>query len=240
MEWKAASVTGPVRAQNEDDYCVNTAYRLFAVADGMGGHKAGEVASRMALRALEAGYTRLVDRGVAPAEALPQAVRDANNEVFTAACRNREYLGMGTTLAACVFLADGLVVAHVGDSRVYLVRNGEAQRLTEDHSVVQELINQGKLSPAEAGEHPYRNVLSRALGTEGGVDVDVRRYPAAGGDRVLLCTDGLTGLVRDAEIARIVGAVRDPGACAEQLVSLALQRGGRDNVTLVLVVFEGL
>lgn len=106
--------------------------------------------------------------------------------------------------------------------------------------MVQELINQGKLSREEAGEHPYRNVLSRALGTERGVDVDVRYYSAAEGDRVLLCTDGLTGLVRDEEIARTVGSIRDPGACAEKLVSMALDRGGRDNVTLILVVFEGV
>lgn len=240
MKWKAVSVTGLVRANNEDDYCVNEEYRLFAVADGMGGHKAGEVASRMALRALEAEYIRLVDEGTAPSEALPEAVIWANNQVFAEARRNELYEGMGTTLTACVFLDGGLVVAHVGDSRVYLIRDDGAQRLTEDHSMVQELINQGKLSDEEAGVHPYRNVLIRALGTESGVDVDVRRYSLAGGDRVLLCTDGLTGLVHDDEIAQTVGSIPDPGACVEKLVSLALDRGGRDNITLILVVFEGV
>ncbi|MDA8097488.1 MAG: Stp1/IreP family PP2C-type Ser/Thr phosphatase [Desulforudis sp.] len=240
MKWDATSNIGLVRANNEDAFCVNEEYRLFAVADGMGGHKAGEVASRLALGTLEAEYIRLLGEGEPTARALYRAVIAANNQVFDESCRSETHRGMGTTLTACVLQTDGMVFAHVGDSRIYLIRDGKATRLTEDHSVVQELINQGKLTDEEAGTHPYRNMLSRALGTEGGVQVDVRDFTLNNGDRILLCTDGLTGLVQDEEIAQAVTADPQPADSVKELVACALERGGKDNITLILVVFETL
>ncbi|MBU4532612.1 MAG: Stp1/IreP family PP2C-type Ser/Thr phosphatase [Candidatus Desulforudaceae bacterium] len=238
MKWDATSNVGLVRPNNEDAFCVNEQYRLFAVADGMGGHKAGEVASRLALGTLEAEYVRLLQEGESPAGALYRAVIAANNQVFDESRRSESHKGMGTTLTACILQTGKMVFVHVGDSRIYLIRDGNAVRLTEDHSVVQELIKQGKLTDEEAESHPYRNMLSRALGTEGGVQVDVQDYVLNDGDQILLCTDGLTGLVQDEEIAQAVSTAGQPAESVGELLNCALKRGGKDNITLVLVEFE--
>jgi len=236
MRWGSVTSTGLVRTNNEDALCVNGAYGLFAVADGMGGHQAGEVASRLALSVLNQEFQRLVDEGGEAGQALLQAAKQANHEVFEESRRNDMYKGMGTTLSACAVRDQNLFLVHVGDSRVYLVRSGEMLQLTEDHSMVQELLNEGRIRAEDVPVHPYRNVLSRALGTEPELQLDFRQVPAQAGDRLLLCTDGLTTQVSDEEIRVLIAGAVDPEKGARELLQLALDQGGTDNITLILVV----
>jgi len=236
LRWSAVTDTGLVRPNNEDNHRVNERLGLFAVADGMGGHQAGEVASRLALTVLEERFQELVQQGEETGNALLYAVEAANYQVFEESCRNNKCNGMGTTLSACLVAEDDLILAHVGDSRVYLVRAGEIIQLTEDHSVVQELLNEGRITAEEVPGHPYRNVLSRALGTGEQLEIDLLRVPLQPGDRVLLCTDGLTNMVSDTAIQAVVAAHGDPEQAVRELVRLALEQGGSDNITLILVV----
>jgi protein phosphatase len=236
MRWGFVTSTGLVRTNNEDDLCVNGEYGLFAVADGMGGHQAGEVASRMALSVLNRRFQRLVDEGAEVGQALLQAAKAANHEVFAESRRNDLYKGMGTTLSACAVRKQRLFLVHVGDSRVYLVRSGEMLRLTEDHSMVQELLNEGRIRAEDVPAHPYRNVLSRALGTEAELEFDFREVPLQAGDRLLLCTDGLTAQVADETIRALITSTGDPEKGVQDLLQLALDQGGTDNITLILVV----
>jgi protein phosphatase len=236
LRWSAVTDTGLVRVNNEDSHRVNEALGLFAVADGMGGHQAGEVASRIALTVLEERFRELARQGEEIGNALLYAVEAANHQVFKESCRNNKCNGMGTTLSACLVSEDSLVLAHVGDSRVYLLRAGEIVQLTEDHSVVQQLLNEGRITAEEVPQHPYRNVLSRALGTGEQLEIDLLRVPLEAGDQVLLCTDGLTNLVPDTAIRAAVAGHSAPEPAVRELVRLALEQGGSDNITLVLVV----
>jgi serine/threonine protein phosphatase PrpC len=220
----ARTDVGRVREGNEDSYMVHEP--LFAVADGMGGHQGGEVASKLALDTL----LEATD-GVA----LAQAVQDANRAVFERAGSDPALAGMGTTLTA--FLADGdtLRLAHVGDSRAYLLRGGELRRITTDHTVVEGLVEKGELTPQEASIHPQRSILTRAVGVEGDVQVDQASLDLRPGDRLLLCSDGLTGMIEDDHINRILEERPDPQAAADALVEAANEAGGQDNVTAVVI-----
>ena len=221
----ARTDVGRVREGNEDSYMVHEP--LFAVADGMGGHQGGEVASELALDTLK----KALDGG-AP---LVQAVQDANRTVFEKAAEDPGLAGMGTTLTA--FLADGdvLRLAHVGDSRAYLFRDGALRRVTKDHTVVEQLVDKGRLTPEEAGIHPQRSILTRAIGVEGDVQVDQGSIEVRAGDRLLLCSDGLTGMIGEHDIQRILEGERDPQGAADSLVDAANQAGGQDNVTAVVI-----
>jgi PPM family protein phosphatase len=220
----ARTDVGRVREGNEDSYMAHEP--LFAVADGMGGHQGGEVASRLALDTL---------REATDGAALAQAVQDANRAVFEQAGRDPALAGMGTTLTA--FLADGdtLRLAHVGDSRAYLLRDGELQRVTTDHTVVEGLVEKGELTPQEASIHPQRSILTRAIGVDGEVQVDQASIQPRPGDRLLLCSDGLTGMVDEADIQRILEENTDPQAAADALVDAANEAGGQDNITAVVI-----
>lgn len=236
MRWSSVTSTGLVRANNEDNLWVNEAFGLFAVADGMGGHQAGEVASRLALKVLDQEFQKSMIQGLDAEQSLLLAVSEANRQVFAEARRNTIRHGMGTTLSACAIRKSSLFLAHVGDSRVYLLRSGEILQLTEDHSVIQELLNEGRIKTEDIPGHPYRHMLSRALGTVEDLEVDLRQVPLEHGDRVLLCTDGLTNQVSDAAIRTLIEGVEDPGEGVQGLLRLALERGGQDNITLILVV----
>ncbi|MFZ5900309.1 Stp1/IreP family PP2C-type Ser/Thr phosphatase [Desulforudis sp. 1088] len=238
MRWGAVSETGMVRLNNEDSLCINPALKLFAVADGMGGHVAGEVASRLALEVLEASLEQFITGGRDVPEALSAAVREANRAIYERAAQDPQFKGMGTTLSACVAQGSRLVVAHVGDSRIYLVRGQDIKQLTEDHSLVRELAKQGKITEDESNSHPYRNVLTRALGTGTDLAVDSQVHLLQEGDRLVLCTDGLTNLVSDEEILARAGEGEDPARMAGALAELALSRGGTDNVTVIVVVID--
>lgn len=224
-ETGACTDVGRLRQSNEDALVL--ADPVFAVADGMGGARAGEVASAMAVAALY---------GLAGgADELVGALEDVNARIHTAAQADATLTGMGTTATAALITRDELVIAHVGDSRAYLLRDGRLQQVTEDHSLVAELIRRGALTPAEAERHPQRSVITRALGAEPGVEVDVVRLVPQAGDVLLLCSDGLTGMVGDGEIGRIVGGPGTLPERARELVRAANGAGGEDNVTVVLV-----
>jgi protein phosphatase len=281
LRWGAATDAGRVRASNEDAYLAEPL--VFAVADGMGGHQAGEVASAMAVDVLR---QRLID-GAPGVEVVVAAVVEANAAIFQTARRNSAQMGMGTTVTVLAVLpaaettdvdesthaatdaadvtvgvepTDGveptpapdptgvaptpaavapepvrLAVANVGDSRTYLVRGGALTRATVDHSYVQELLATGHLSEDEARNHPRRNIVTRALGIEPNVRVDSWVLPLVRGDRFVLCSDGLVDEIDDTRIAEIVCSTDDPQAAAERLVAAALEQGGRDNVTVVVV-----
>jgi len=218
---------GRKRRRNEDAYVIQPP--LFAVADGMGGAQAGEIASRLAAEALrEGGNGDDVDRVAA-------LVREANRRVYERSRTDSSASGMGTTVTAALVEGDQVRIGHVGDSRAYLIRDGLLEQLTDDHSLVAELIRGGKLSQEEADAHPQRSVITRALGTDPDVDVDTRTIDACPGDVFLLCSDGLTSMVGDEAILRIVeDNRRDLERAARTLVDAANSAGGEDNITVVL------
>lgn len=238
---------GRVREHNEDGFFADPELGLYVVADGMGGHAAGEVASDLALRAVadavsEAGdvLTAFLTRGGAAGaeavrEVLSDAVLRANDAVFSAAQRDPERRGMGTTLTALLMLGRRAFIAHVGDSRLYLLRNGELRQLTEDHTVLGELRRRGRVRPEVLAAMSSRNAVTRAVGVFENVDVDSAQFLAAPGDRFVLCTDGLHRYLRgDVDFAALL---HDPAeeACTQRLLDFALERGGADNVTVVVV-----
>jgi PPM family protein phosphatase len=231
-EQYAGTDTGRQRRANEDSMLARSP--LFVVADGMGGAQAGEVASRLAVEPFRDGLHDTTD-----AEgALAQYARAANVSIHERSQANAEYAGMGTTLTAVYVGAEEVAIAHVGDSRAYCLRDGELLRLTDDHSLVDELIRQGKLTPEEAVEHPQRSVITRALGPEPEVEIDTRSYRARDGDVYLLCSDGLTTMVSDELLAEILLTqphLRDAG---EALIAAANEAGGRDNITVLLLRVE--
>ena len=222
--------TGRRRRQNEDAFVCEPP--LFAVADGMGGAQAGELASRLAAAAIEEGALAIQGE-----ESVAGIVRTANARIFEHSVRDPTAAGMGTT-ATVAFVdeeAETAAIAHVGDSRAYRYRDGALEQLTTDHSLVGELVRTGRLTEAEAAVHPHRSVITRALGTEADVEVDTRTIDLRAGDLVLICSDGLTAMVRDEEIVRLLEQTgADPHAAAEALVAAANRAGGEDNVTVVL------
>ena len=222
----AATDVGRVRAGNEDAF-LNEA-PLFAVADGIGGHQGGEVASQLALQTLK----DLFEHGHGT---LAQQVREANRAVFERSSRDAAVAGMGTTLTAAVAEAGRLRLAHVGDSRAYLLRDGELRMLTEDHTLVHRLVAEGEISEREAEVHPHRSVLTRALGTAPDVQIDEAVIDARDGDRLLLCSDGLTGMVPHDRIAAILREAREPKDAVKQLVRAANAEGGVDNITVLVL-----
>jgi len=238
MPWQAASRTdtGRVRPQNEDTLLVRPDLGLYAVADGMGGHAAGEVASAIAAETVELQVEAAAQRGEAPHDAAARAVRAANNAIRFEADRDPEKEGMGTTATVLVTVGDDRCrIAHVGDSRAYLLRDGDLHQLTVDHTWVQEQVEKGLLHPDDVRRHPFSSVLTRVLGTEHDVAVDVIDHDARPGDVFLLCSDGLTAVLEDAAI-RVVLSRDDPlEERADALVHAALEGGGPDNVTVVLV-----
>ncbi|MDA8334608.1 MAG: Stp1/IreP family PP2C-type Ser/Thr phosphatase [Peptococcaceae bacterium] len=233
MKCSQVTHTGLVRPNNEDAFLAEPALGLFAVADGMGGHRAGEVASRQALENLRLYFQRLSPGD--PGADLAAAFADVNAAILAAAGAKRAWRGMGTTCTACLVREPDLWVAHIGDSRAYLVRGDGLIQLTEDHTWVLELLKNGQLTDEEARRHPRRNMLVRALGAEPDVRVDIRHIGLSPRDRVLLCTDGLTNQVTPAEMSDILTGVADPDAAVRQLMNRALALGGRDNITILLL-----
>lgn len=232
LQWGSATDPGKVRTSNEDALLAETG--LFAVADGMGGHNAGEVASALAITTLRAALRN----GVTGHDHLRDLIQQANSVIYTASLDDSTQRGMGTTLtvAAVVQGQENLMlVANVGDSRTYLLRDGRLTRVTQDHSYVQELVNEGVISEDDARVHPRRNIVTRALGIDRNVTVDVSPLSVVTGDRLLLCSDGLVDEVDDDEIAAVLRSHGDPGVAAERLVASANSGGGRDNTSVVVV-----
>jgi serine/threonine protein phosphatase PrpC len=234
----ACSDVGLRRRGNEDRYALAPDLGLYLVADGMGGHSAGQVASELAadgcLRAIQA----LRGAGATPTEKLRAAVAAANRAIYQAAQDHPEYAGMGTTLVAFLAEAGRAALAHVGDSRAYLVRGGRIRQLTDDHSIVGELLRRHEISENDAREHPHRHVLTRALGVREAVEPDLAELTPEVHDVFVLCSDGLTTHVEDHEIAKEVAETVDVEESCESLVELANRRGGEDNTTVVVVRCE--
>src|SRR5829696_6250185 len=222
-----ASDLGRQRQGNEDNYFVRSP--LFVVADGMGGAQAGEVASEMAVDSFDGG---LPDGSVA--DALVRIIQDANRRIHDRSRSDEQAAGMGTTVTAAYVGEGEVVVAHVGDSRAYLLRGGELTRLTRDHSLVEELVARGKLTEEQAEAHPQRSVITRALGPEANVEVDVDAFPARAGDLFLLCSDGLTGMVPESRVKPLLEEADTLEQAGRELIAAANDAGGRDNITVVL------
>ena len=231
-EQYAATDTGRQRRANEDALLARSP--LFVVADGMGGAQAGEVASQIAVDHFRRGLEQTAD----PELALAELARAANARIYERSHTRSEHAGMGTTLTAIYVGEQEVSVAHVGDSRAYLLRGGKLARLTEDHSLVDELMRQGRLTPEEAVEHPQRSVITRALGPEGSVEVDTRTFPARDGDVYLVCSDGLTTMVSEKDLAATLSAHPRLREAGDALIAAANDAGGRDNITVVLLRLE--
>ena len=233
LSWGGATHHGRVRAANQDALFADRG--LFVVADGMGGHRGGEVASQIAVRSMAGGRHATMDE-------LVESVEASNRAVWDHSIEHPDLKGMGTTLTAIAVLGDGrppqLGVVNVGDSRIYRWRERELQQLTDDHSYVAELIRRGQLSENDAATHPYRNMLTRAVGVAEDVDVDHWEIAPEAGDRFVLCSDGLVNELDDLEIRQAIGSIDDPARLARTLIDRANVAGGRDNVTVVVVFVE--
>jgi PPM family protein phosphatase len=253
MRFVAAAKTdvGQKRQGNEDGFCLDPALGLYVVADGMGGHAAGEVASRLAVETIQEGMEKYLSgadaaivepaaaAGSAEANFLLSSIRLANRIIFDSAKDRREYTGMGTTVVAVLAQGDRFVLANVGDSRIYRIRLDQIVQVSRDHSFVQQQVDNGMMSPVEAHQSQYRHMITRALGLKESVDVDLTEEPAHPGDVLVLCSDGLSDLLDDEEI---LAAVRNQGddldrAC-QALVDRANAKGGDDNITVLVIRAE--
>jgi PPM family protein phosphatase len=234
LRFGAATDVGRMRTNNEDSYL--SELPVAAVADGMGGHNAGEVASAIAIEEL----TALKGMGPWPNERaatddLKRAIVRANRRIREMAAGDRELNGMGTTLVAVLEDGDSVHLANVGDSRAYLLRQGELTQVTVDHTLVQELVDDGRLSPKDAERHPQRSMITRALGVDHEVEIDLFTYKLLPGDRLVLCSDGLSDVLKPPQIRNALLRVRDPQKAAERLVALAVEGGGPDNITVIVI-----
>lgn len=252
LSWAVSTDPGLRRTSNEDSYSTRPDVGLFVVADGMGGHVAGEVASRVAVEAIEAFIeeTAGADKNRTwpfpfdltlslEANRLKGAFRLANRRIASAIADSQDLRGMATTASAVLIGRSSASVGHVGDSRVYVLREGILSQITHDHSWVEEQVRAGTLSPSAARQHPWRNVVTRALSGGEDPEVDVTEVAPCGGERYLLCSDGLFGVVADERIASILG---EPGVPLEEicrrLVDAANQAGGPDNITALVIAFD--
>ena len=224
----ASTDVGRVRDHNEDGFIIDEGLALIAVADGMGGHRGGEVASATAL---EAFYANFAENG-----GLHDAVVAANDAVFQRAADDEQLRGMGTTMTAGVLGEDGtMILGHVGDSRAYLLRDGDLSRVTTDHSLIEELMAAGELTAEEAERDPRRSMITRALGLDAGVDVDLVPIALHDGDRIVICSDGLTTMVSESDVQSILESESDAERASKALVDAANSAGGVDNTTVVVI-----
>lgn len=255
MRSAGRSDIGLVRKVNEDDFvCMklndllelqNTAADLYLciVADGMGGRNAGEVASSMAVHEIveyiKAKYLEVLTEADIEEDKVYELIKDAiyysNDRIYKKSLLSKECVGMGTTLSMILIRENQLYYGHVGDSRIYLIRKNEIEMLTEDHSLVAELVKQGTIKPEEASSHPQKNIITRALGTEYTIEADLGKQTIMDEDYILLCTDGLSNLIHDDEIMEIVLAAGDVEKACDDLIAKARENGGYDNITVVVI-----
>jgi len=241
LRWRAAGGThvGRVRKGNEDAFLVDEARGVFLVADGMGGHVAGEIASDIAKRSVGGTLLEGVDRGLAAddlAHSMVDSFRVADLAIAEHVAANPETEGMGTTVTAIVICTDGTYrMGHIGDSRAYLLRDGQLAQISRDHTWVQREVDEGRLTPSAARKHPYSHILTRALGADPSDAPDLQAGQLQAGDLLLLCSDGLTGMVTDRNLERILQTPATNEERIEEMIALANKRGGRDNITAVIV-----
>jgi serine/threonine protein phosphatase PrpC len=241
---------GLVRKENEDVFCIEGDHGFLAVADGMGGYASGEVASKMAIDIVRDYLKNEEDPLLSeynpkyskPTNRMTSGIRLANKAIYDASRSQSQLNGMGTTIAAVLFSGNRLSIAHVGDSRVYLIRGGNIEQITDDHTVVSEQVERGLMTREEAAESDMRHILTRALGTAPDVEVDMDELTVSEGDKFVLCSDGLSELVLEDEIQFTVLSNNTPGIACDQLIKMANERGGGDNVTVIVASLfkEGL
>ncbi len=243
MKMVSQTDIGRVRMVNEDRAALQRGLDGLSaaiVADGMGGHQAGDIASQMAIDIIQKelqGLNRHMPEEEIR-EALRNAIEIANEIIYEFASQRENYHGMGTTVVVTVASSERLIIGHIGDSRAYKINSETIVQLTEDHSLVNELVKSGQITPEEASQHPRRNVLTRALGTEPGVEADIHEFSWTAGETVLLCTDGLSNLIEPLAIWGILKTEPDLEAAAHKLVLQALEAGGDDNITVILLLNE--
>lgn len=234
----AGTDVGRIRAGNEDSLYADADRErgLFIVADGMGGHAAGEVASEMAVQIVARDLTDLRDLTQADAGSrMADALKAANRAIYERTIQEAEKQGMGTT-ASCLLVGQGrYIIGHIGDSRVYLLRDGVFRQITKDHSYVQEQVDAGFLTPEQARYHPYSNVITRCVGANAAVEADVLTGEIRNGDLFLVASDGLTGMVEDPQLRRILESKQTPGRMVDSMITGANRRGGLDNITAIVV-----
>ena len=233
VAYGAKSDVGRVREANEDSYLI--ADPLFVVADGMGGHIAGDVASSTAVKVIqdESGDASSENPGT-----LSKIISDANAAIWDKAQSDPALRGMGTTCTLVLVDESRVHIAHVGDSRAYRLREGHLEQLTEDHTLVGRMVQEGRLSPEEAQHHPQRSIITRALGVDEDVQVDLETVELSEGDRLLICSDGLSSMVDDRPIESVLASESDPQRAADRLIEVANEAGGDDNITVVVIDFE--
>ncbi|MDF2546838.1 MAG: Stp1/IreP family PP2C-type Ser/Thr phosphatase [Anaerosolibacter sp.] len=238
MDIGAISHTGLIRDINQDSYFVSEdKMNLFIVADGMGGHKAGEVASSIAIDSVKKYIEEHISKkngeyDEAVSRIIEEAIVDANTKIFNKSMEEEKYQGMGTTLTMA-FIQSKLFIGHIGDSRAYLIRNNEIKQITQDHSLVAELLRNGTITEKEAKTHPQKNIITRALGTEENIQIDIYTIELLAEDIIVLCSDGLSNLVEQMEIKECLTNSNSMQSGCEHLVDLANERGGYDNITII-------
>ena len=239
MEVSSATSVGCIRPLNEDSYFVSepdSSGTVFAiVADGMGGHNAGEVASGKAVGIVQQDV--LGQCGKNAKDLLVKAVEDANREIYEMSINAKNLSGMGTTMTACVAEEHNVTAVQVGDSRLYLIRGEDITQITKDHSLVEMLVENGKITKEEARRHPQKNIITRAVGTDKTVDADIYEFAVEKGDVILLCSDGLVNMVEDEEILSVINLSETLDGAANKLVAAAEDAGGTDNITVILIRF---
>lgn len=240
MDIGAISHTGLIRDINQDSYFVSEdKMNLFVVADGMGGHKAGEVASSIAIDSVKKYIEKHISQEYgeydeAVSRIIEEAIVDANTKIFNKSMEEEKYQGMGTTLTMA-FIQSKLFIGHIGDSRAYLIRNNEIRQITQDHSLVAELLRNGTITEKEAKTHPQKNIITRALGTEENIQIDIYTIELLAEDIIVLCSDGLSNLVEQMEIKECLANSKSMQFGCEHLVDLANERGGYDNITIIAI-----
>ncbi len=245
IRWGGCTDVGKTRPINEDGYYISDYSKAYdaiyaIVADGMGGHQAGEIASGLALKqvsdAINKGFFAQMNEQELK-KLLASAVREANKNIYEMSMSEIGCVGMGTTITICLLFGNHAMIAHVGDSRAYVLRGGTLHQITTDHSLVQELLKSGQITAEEAENHPQKNIITRALGTDADVDIDVYEFSVCAGDCIMLCTDGLSNLITNQEIKEILTQNENvsENALAESLIDLANQKGGFDNITAVIL-----
>lgn len=238
MKISSATSVGKVRPVNEDAFFVSppdeSGSLLAVVADGMGGHNAGEIASSEAINVIK---DVVLDNEHNAKEMLTQAINSANSTVYNMSLDKQALFGMGTTITACVIEKDKVTAAQVGDSRLYLIRDGMIIQITKDHSLVEMLIENGSITKEDAKHHPQKNVITRAIGTDKEVSADIYEFSICEGDIILLCSDGLVNMVEDEKILSVITRTKSFEETADKLVCEAENAGGSDNITVILIKF---
>ena len=243
MKIGAYTDKGKIREINEDNFFVSDFSNQLnggfcIIADGMGGHNAGEVASRIAIEEIRAYILQYYQSNMSDKEIiemLKSSMEKANEIIYNKAVENTDCSGMGTTCIICLMHHSYLYIAHVGDSRVYLIRDGDMVQITTDHSIVEELVNSGSITREEAQKHPQKNVITRALGGEKDVEIDIYIQECVRGDKFLICTDGLTNMLANDEILSVINSYNDLQLAVEKLIFLANDKGGLDNITAIVL-----